>query len=126
MTKPWFAIIWFGAWGLFQAFAVVSIIAGKWRRPEAFPKEAYNSLIYPDMFFIPLYLLASVLLAAGHSLGNIIGLIAAGGVVYAMLYLFALSGFKGPVNLAADGVFLGCTVLAAWQLSARLLTQAAA
>lgn len=126
MTRPWFAIIWFGVWGLFQAFAVVSIVAGKWRRPEALPKEAYDSLIYPDMFFIPLYFLASVLLATGHSLGNVIGLVAAGGVVYAMLYLFALSGLKGAVNLTADGVFLGCTVLAAWQLSARLLTQGSA
>ena len=126
MTRPWFAIIWFGVWGFFQAFAVVSIVAGRWKRPEVFPREAYDSLIYPDMFFIPLYLIASVLLAVGHSLGSVIGLVAAGGVVYAMLYLFALSGLKGAVNLAADGVFLGCTLLAAWQLSARLLTHASA
>jgi hypothetical protein len=43
-----------------------------------------------------------------------------------MLYLVALSGFKGTVNLAADGVFLGCTVVVAYQLSARLLAQASA
>jgi hypothetical protein len=126
MTKPWFAIIWFGVWGLFQAFAVVSVVAGKWKRPVAFPKEAYESLIYPDMAFIPIYLLASVLLISGHSLGNIIGLVAAGGVAYALIYLLALSRLKGVVNLAADGIFLGCTLFAAWQLSSRLLTQVAA
>jgi len=54
--KPWIAIMWFTLWGLFQAYAVASVIAGTWIRPEAFPEEAYYALMYPDMFFIPLYL----------------------------------------------------------------------
>ena len=126
MSRPWFAIIWFAVWGLFQAFAVVSILIGAWRKPEAFPEEAYFSLIYPDMFFIPLYLLASALLMARHPLGVVCGLFAAGGVVYVMIYLLALSGLKGALNLVADGVFLFCTLLAVWQLSTRLMSQATA
>jgi hypothetical protein len=42
---------------------------------------------------------------------------AAGGVVYVMIYLLALSGLKGALNLGADGVFLFCTLLAVWLLS---------
>jgi hypothetical protein len=57
MNRPWFAIVWFMIWGVFQAYAVASIFAGTWQKPEKFPEEAYFSLIYPDMFFIPLYLL---------------------------------------------------------------------
>jgi hypothetical protein len=120
MSRPWFTIVWFAVWGLFQAFAVVSIVIGTWRKPEAFPGEAYRSLIYPDMFFIPLYLLTAALLMARHPFGIVCGLFAAGGVVYVMIYLFALSGLKGAVNLAADGLFLLCTLLAVWQLSTRL------
>ena len=62
MDRPWFAIAWFVIWGLFQAYAVTSIFAGTWQKPEKFPEEAYFSLIYPDMFFIPLYLLTAGLL----------------------------------------------------------------
>jgi hypothetical protein len=126
MSRPWFAIIWFAVWGLFQAFAVVSILIGTWRKPEAFPEEAYFSLIYPDMFFIPLYLLASALLMARHRFGVVCGLFAAGGIGYVMIYLLALSGLKGALNLVADGVFLFCTLLAVWQLSTRLMSQATA
>jgi hypothetical protein len=51
---------------------------------------------------------------------------AAGGVVYVMIYLLALSGLQGVLNLVADGGFLFCTLLAVWQLSTRLMSQAAA
>lgn len=121
LTRPWFAIIWFALWGIFQGYAVGSVLAGSWERPEAFPKEAYESLIYPDIFFIPLYLLTSGLLLARHRLGVICGLVAGGGIVYAMIYLFALSGLKGTVNLVADGVFLACTLVALWQLSMKII-----
>jgi len=40
MKRPWFAIVWLAVWGLFQAYAVFSVIAGSWKRPEAFPEEA--------------------------------------------------------------------------------------
>ena len=120
MNSPWFAITWFTVWGLFQAYAVGSVLAGTWQRPEAFPEEAYVSLIYPDVFFIPLYLLTAGLLLRRHWLGLVIGLVAGGGVLYALIYLFALSELRGIVNVAADGIFLICTVLAVWQLSERL------
>ena len=48
--RPWFAIFWFTFWGVFQGIAVASVINGTWERPAAFPAEAYESLIYPDMF----------------------------------------------------------------------------
>jgi hypothetical protein len=70
MNRPWFAIVWFMIWGLFQAYAVASIFAGTWQKPENFPEEAYFSLIYPDMFFIPLYLLTAGLLLRRHWLGS--------------------------------------------------------
>lgn len=120
MNRPWFAITWFTIWGLFQAYAVGSVFAGTWQKPEAFPEQAYVSLIYPDMFFIPLYLLTVGLLLRRHWFGLVSGLVSGGGVLYALIYLFALSGLKGIVNLAADGIFLIGTVLAILQLSARL------
>jgi len=52
MKKPWFAIIWFGVWGVFQAFAVGLILAGPWHTPEVFPEEAYVSLIYAYNTFV--------------------------------------------------------------------------
>ena len=42
--RAWFAICWFTFWGLFQAFAVLSVMSGTWVRPEAFPAGAYESL----------------------------------------------------------------------------------
>ena len=41
MNRQWFAIVWFMIWGLFQAYAVASIFAGTWQKPENFPEEAY-------------------------------------------------------------------------------------
>ena len=41
MNRPWFAIVWSMIWGLFQAYAVASILAGAWQEPENFPEEAY-------------------------------------------------------------------------------------
>ncbi len=114
--RPWIAIIWFAVWGLFQAYAVFSVITGAWKRPEAFPEEAYNSLIYPDMFFIPLYLSTSILLLRKHRLGNIFGLIAGGAVIYVMIYLLALSGLKGTENLIFDSLFLSINIVAIIQI----------
>ncbi len=99
MKRPWFAIIWFGVWGMFQAFAVGSILAGRWQMPDVSSQEAYVSLIYPDLVFIPLYLL-----------------VAGGGVLYALIYLFALAGFRVTVNLVADAAFLLFTLVALWQV----------
>ncbi len=114
--KPWLAIIWFLIWGLFQAYAVFSVMTGSWKRPEAFPEEAYNALIYPDIFFIPLYLITSVLLFCSHQLGKIIGLIAGGAVIYVMIYLLALSGLKGTENLLFDSLFLLVNISAMLQI----------
>ncbi|MBM4066449.1 MAG: hypothetical protein FJ266_12550 [Planctomycetes bacterium] len=119
MKRPWFAIVWFAVWGLFQAYVVFSVIAGSWKRPDAFPEVAYNALIWPDMFFIPLYLSASVLLILHHRLGYVFGLIAGGAVIYVMIYLFALSGLKGLENLIFDGMFLFITVIAVLQIAKR-------
>jgi len=46
-------------------------------------------------------------------------LVAGGGIVYAMIYLLALSGFSGAVNLTADGIFLACTFVSLWQVGYR-------
>jgi len=43
-----------------------------------------------------------------------------------MIYLIALSGFRGAGNLVADGVFSVCTLLSIWQLSKRLRPQGTA
>tara|TARA_B100000315_G_C14340212_1_gene479218 strand:+ start:61 stop:309 length:249 start_codon:yes stop_codon:yes gene_type:complete len=69
--KPWIAITWFAIWGIFQAYALSSVITGSWQKPEAFPEEAYNALIYPDLLFIPLYLMTSYLLFREHKLGSV-------------------------------------------------------
>lgn len=116
LKRPWIAIIWFAVWGLFQAYAVFSVILGSWQRPEAFPQEAYNSLIYPDMLFIPLYLCASALLFLKHRLGHIFGLVSGGAVIYVMIYLLALSGLKGTENLVFDGLFLTIDTIAVLQV----------
>jgi hypothetical protein len=107
-------------WGLFQAYAVASVFAGAWEKPEKFPVEAYFSLIYPDMFFIPLYLLTAWLLLRRHWLGSVLAFVAGGGVIYVMIYLLALSGLSGAVNLIADGIFLACTVISLWQVGYRV------
>ena len=115
-TKPWIAITWFAVWGSFQLYAVISFLAGTWTRPEAFPEEAYNALVYPDMFFIPLYFSASVLLLRVHYLGKTIGLIAGGAMVYVLIYLLALSGLQGAINLSFDTAFLVADIFAVAQL----------
>jgi len=120
MNRPWFAIIWFLTWGLFQAYAVASIFTGTWQKPEDFPEEAYFALIYPDMFFIPLYLLTAGLLLLGHWLGGALAFVAGGGVIYVMIYLLALSGLSGTVNLIADGIFLSCTLISLWEVGHRV------
>jgi hypothetical protein len=116
MKRPWFAIVWFVIWGLFQAYAVASVFAGTWQKPEAFPDEAYFSLVYPDMFFIPLYMLSAGLLFLRHWLGSILAFVAGGGLIYVMIYLLALSRVSGAVNLTADGIFLLCTLISLWQV----------
>ena len=115
--KPWLSIIWFGAWGLFQSYVVFSVIAGTWKRPEAFPEKAYNALMFPDMLFIPLYFATAILLFQNKPLGKIFGLIAGGAVIYVMIYLLALSGFKGTENLIFDSLFLIINLLALRQIA---------
>lgn len=90
--------------GALQAFIVISMLSGTWQRPEAFPEAAYEAFVFPDLFFIPLYFLAAVLLSLKHWLGTVVSFVAGGGVVYAMLYLFSLSGFSGLGNFAARSV----------------------
>ena len=121
MKKCWFAIIWFAIWGIFQAYAVTMVLLGKWKRPEAFPEEAYNSLIWPDMVFIPLYLLTAVLLYMRKKSGEVLGVLSGGAVTYVMVYLFALSGLHGAVNMIFDGAFLGLNIGATLQIIGRLI-----
>lgn len=116
VKKPWLAIVWFAVWGIFQTYAVFSVVTGSWQRPEAFPEQAYNALIYPDMFFIPVYLSVSLFLFFDHPLGYALGLAAGGAVTYVMIYLFALSGLKGVENLVFDAVFLLINTFAVWQI----------
>jgi len=114
--KPWIAIIWFLIWGIFQAYAVSAVVHGTWVRPEAFPEEAYNTLMYPDMFFIPIYFLTAYLLFKQSRFGKILGLIAGGAMIYALIYLLALSKLKGAINLFFDSIFLAMNILAMFQI----------
>ena len=92
---------------------------GTWERPDAFPAGVYETLIWPDMFFIPLYVAAAALLWRRHWLGSVLAFVASGGIIYVMVYLLALSGLSGSINLVADGLFLGCTLVSLWQVGAR-------
>ena len=116
-NRPWLSIIWFGIWGLFQSYAVISVLSGTWTRPEAFPEEAYNSLIFPDMIFIPFYFATSILLFRNNPLGKIFGLVSGGAVVYVMIYLFALSGLKGTENLIFNSLFIIINLFALIQIA---------
>jgi hypothetical protein len=115
-NRLWLAIIWFAVWGIFQAYAIISILNGNWKRPEAFPVEAYNALVYPDIFIIPFYFLTSVLLYRSHYLGNVFGLLSGGAVIYIMIYLLALADFKGVINITFDSLFLTVNTLAVFQI----------
>ena len=120
MTRPWFAIGWFLTWSLFQAFAVISVLRGTWVAPEAFPDGAvYDALIWPEVFFVPLYVAAAVLLWRRHWLGSVLAFVAGGGIIYVMIYLLALAGLSGTVNVVADTLFLGCTLASLLQVGAR-------
>ena len=119
-TRPWFAIGWFLVWGLFQSFAIASVLNGTWERPAAFPAGVYEALIWPDLFFVPLYAATAALLWKRHWLGNALAFLAAGGIIYAMIYLLALSRLSGAVNVVADSLFLVFTLAALWQVAARV------
>ena len=119
-ARPWFAIGWFLVWGLFQTFAVVSVLSGTWERPAAFPAGVYEALIWPDMLFIPLYLGAAALLLKRHWLGTVLAFAAGGGTIYVMIYLLALSGISATVNFVADSLFLVFTLVALWQAGTRM------
>ena len=41
------------------------------------------------------------------------------------IHLPARSGHSGAVNLAADGLFLGCTLVSSWQVGVRTRRHAA-
>ena len=45
---------------------------------------------------------------------------ASDGILYAMIYLLALSGLSGTVNLVADSLFLVFTLVALWQVGRRV------
>lgn len=114
-------MVWFAAWGCFQAYAVTMVLMGRWKRPAAFPEEAYNTLIWPDMVFIPMYLLTALLLYRRKRQGEVLGVFSGGAVSYVMVYLVVLSGFQGVVNLAFDGLFLGLNIAATIQVGRLLL-----
>jgi hypothetical protein len=61
----------------------------------------------------------ATLLFRRHWLGSALAFVAGGGIVYAMIYLLALSDFSGAVNLTADGIFLACTFVSLWQVGYR-------
>ena len=117
VKRPWFTVAWLFVWAMFQTFAVISAIQGKWQKPDAFPDEAYFSLIYPDMLFIPVYYVAVLLLIMRHPLGYVFGLLAGGAMTYVLVYLLALAHLHGTVNVIADTCFLICTLISAFQLA---------
>ena len=96
------------------------MINGTWEQPEAFPAgTVYESLVWPDAFFVPLYVVAAILLWRRHWLGAVLSFVAGGGIVYVMIYLLALSGLSGTVNLIVDGLVLACTLVALLQVGSR-------
>lgn len=115
-NKPWIAIVWFAIWGIFQVYAIVSVLNGSWEKPAAFPVEAYYALVYLDIFVIPFYFLTSILLYRNHYLGNVFGLLSGGAVIYVIIYLLALAGFKGVINLVFDSIFLIVNAIAVFQI----------
>ena len=88
--------------------------------PLPFPAEVYESLIWPDMFFVPLYVATAALLWRRHWLGNVLAFTAGDGIIYAMIYLLALARLSGAVNFVADSLFLVFTLAALWQVGARV------
>jgi len=50
----------------------------------------------------------------------VLALVASGGVVYVMIYLQALAGLSGTVDVIADGVFLVCALASIWQVGYRV------
>ena len=72
--------------------------------------------MYPDMFFIPIYFLTAYLLFKQSRFGKILGLIAGGAMIYALIYLLALSKLKGAINLFFDSIFLAMNILAMFQI----------
>jgi hypothetical protein len=56
-------------------------------------------------------------------LGNVLAFVAGGGVIYAMIFLLALSKLSGMANLIADGIFLACTLVSLWQVGYRARLQ---
>ena len=122
-SRPWFALSWFAIWGAFQIFAVVQVRMGTWRRPSAFSEAPYLALVFPDSWFIGLYVITVILLARQSLLGYITGLVGGGGAAYALLYLLRLANFAGFPNVIADTTFLVFNFAAVLQLAIRLLKQ---
>ena len=122
MTRPWFAIGWFLTWSLFQTLAILSVLNGTWESPDGFVAvgAAYEATIWPDMFFVPLYVTAAVLLWKRHWLGSVLAFVAGGGIIYVMIYLLALARLTGTVNVVADSLFILCTLVALWQVAVRI------
>ena len=81
---------------------------------------AYEATIWPDMFFVPLYVTAAVLLWKRHWLGSVLAFVAGGGIIYVMIYLLALARLTGTVNVVADSLFILCTLVALWQVAVRI------
>jgi len=97
------------------------VLLDRWNKPEAFPEQAYWALIWPDLFFIPLYLVTAYLLSKGRRTGAVTGVFSGGAVTYVMIYLLALSGLEGVVNLGFDGLFLGLNIGATLQVGRLLI-----
>ena len=67
----------------------------------------------------------AALLWKRHWFGSVLAFVAGGGILYAMIYLLALSGLSGAVNLVADSLFLVFTLVALWQVGVRTRQRAA-
>ena len=68
---------------------------------------------------------AAALLWRRHWLGSVLAFVAGGGIIYVMIYLLALSELSGTVNLVADSLFLGCTLVSLWQVGVQTRQRAA-
>lgn len=58
-------------------------------------------------------------------LGNVLAFTAGGGIIYAMIQLLALARLSGAVNIVADSLLLVFTLVALWQVGARVRQGAA-
>lgn len=121
IAQPWFAIGWLFTWGAGATVAVLSVLRALWLRiddPSAFVAlgaEMFGSL-GPPVVLGPLSASAAVLLWRRHWLGRAVAIVASGGIAFGTLHSLYLLLSAGKFLSLVHGLFLGCTLVALWQV----------